>query len=99
PLAPLDQDLIVARWAEGFTRTMEEMDAIISVRLRFVNYYPYMSMPLNDFGDETQEEALARGLATAEKFLPGLQQRWTDEYLPEMLPALKRATTTDFASL
>ncbi len=99
PLAPLDQDLIVARWAEGFTNAMADMDSVITVALRFINYYPYLGLPRKDLGGMSEEEALQRCLAAADRHMPTLLQQWENDWLPGMLPALEKATTTDYASL
>ena len=99
PTHPLEQELMLEGTAAGFTRSMDEMGSPFGVVTRLINNYSYVAFFPLDFKGEDPEMRAARYKQNVAELMPNVRERWESEWLPNMLPALERARTTDFAAL
>ena len=99
PTHQLEQELMLDTTAAGFTRSMDEMGSPFGVVSRLINNYSYLTFVPLDFKGEDPEKRAARYRQNVAELMPKVRERWEKEWLPNMLPALERATTAEFASM
>lgn len=99
PLTPLSQDFMFDNVSSGFTAGMDELGCPLGFAMKTVNYYRYAAMyPLDPPGQDNPARR-ARYARTMSEVLPRMGELWEKEWLPSILPALKKARETNYASL
>ncbi|HLF71702.1 MAG TPA: PEP-utilizing enzyme [Dehalococcoidia bacterium] len=99
PLTPMEQEMLMTPCAAGFTKTMFDLGSTYSVEVRFVNYYPYLSVVPGDLAGETAEARLARYGPASDRMIAEAGDLWYKEWEAEIMPAIERERNRNYASL
>ncbi|MBI4263996.1 MAG: hypothetical protein HY657_06460 [Acidobacteria bacterium] len=100
PLTPLEHELLTSSTGYGFTKAITELGSTLTAASLPLNYYHYLSgIPLKDLGGETPDARRARYQKNVAELMPKVGERWENEWLPSILPALERGRSTDYSTL
>jgi pyruvate,water dikinase len=98
PITPLASDLIVMTLATGFTNAQAEFDSPLGMSSKMVNYYYYAAFhPIAD--EAEREDRLVRYRETLDARVPGVGERWVNEWAPALERAAKAEREADYRAL
>jgi rifampicin phosphotransferase len=98
PVTPLSFDLIVRTLAEGFTKAQAEYDCPIMVTTKEINHYFYVAF--HPIPDEAEiADRLTRYHEKLATMVPGVGQRWEEEWKPEVISKNVPLKTIDWSGL
>ncbi len=98
PLHPLSQDLVMSTLSEGFTKAQAEYDCPMMASSKAFNHYFYMAFhPIPDQAELA--DRMTRYHATLASKVPGIGNRWNEEWKPELIAKNYAEKDVDYSGM